>query len=69
MPEFNQLPGTVLPLLVGDELVIYRNGLPVRVKVAAMTDVANAQLGATSAGLDLLTAADLAAQKTILGIA
>lgn len=66
--KLDQLPGAPLPLVVGDELVVYRNGVPTRVKVASVATVVNNQLGATAAGLALLTAADVAAQKTILGI-
>jgi hypothetical protein len=78
VPDIAQLPGASLPLLDGDELVVIRGGVPVKVKFSAVKATSADQVtahnadaaahGATAAGLALLTAADLDAQKTILGI-
>jgi hypothetical protein len=67
IPDINQIPGTALPLIAGDEVLVIRKGQVVKVKFAAVCDI-GANNGATEAGLALLTAADLEAQKTILGI-
>ena len=78
IPDLNQMAGIPVPLVAGDVVVVVRNGVPYCSKVSAIQSLSAAQItahnelatphGATAAGMALLTAADLAAQKTILGI-
>jgi hypothetical protein len=67
IPDISQIPGTSLPLVAGDEVLVIRNGQVVKVKFAAVSDLA-ASNQATAAGLDMLRAEDVDAQIAKLGI-